>query len=94
MPLKKYKNVVVEGEEFAYYIALETQDAKSVYRSICKASKKYNTSIIPMYDPPIFSDYKQVYVLCFEDFYGDTGMSVMTSDTLMHMILNNIVVEY
>ena len=80
--LKKYYDI--ETNEI-YYVGA-TSDIKAWYKSM-----RRNGSLCPLFgEDPKFSEEKSVYALCIND---DGYFTVVNSDTMLYLIINNLVEE-
>ena len=84
--MKKYEGWFDNGRDIEYteYFVAHKDDIKAIYKSI---RRNEMTNLCPLFcDFPIFSEYKEVYVLCIEDGYFFT---VMNCDNFMRLMLNH-----
>lgn len=85
--MKKYTRI--NNNESIYFVG-ETNEIKSTYKSICRASEKYATSIFPLFSAARFSEFKSCYAL---EITCSDEMIVISSDVMLSLIINNEVVE-
>lgn len=84
--MKHYVQVKKEADwgkdKYLDYYVGETADIKALYKSIRR--NKW-TNLVPLFvESPKFSENKSVYALCIEN---DKYVSVVNSDTMLHMII-------
>lgn len=93
MKIKMYYSVNPETGALSFYYVGATSDIKTLYKAICRASRKGNTYMFPLFcDFPAFSPNKEIYALCV-DTENDWNVTVINSDTMLSLIVDGVVRE-
>lgn len=90
---KVYESVNPETGALSFYYVGHTSDIKALYKAICRASRKGNTFMFPLFcDFPVCSPSKEVYALRV-DTENYWAVTVVNSDTMLSMIVDGIAKE-
>lgn len=93
MRIKMYESVNQETGALSFYYVGKTADIKTLYKAICRAARKGNTYMFPLFsDFPAFNPNKEIYALCV-DTENDWNMTIINSDTMLSLIVDGVVRE-
>lgn len=91
--MKIYESINYETGALSFYYVGKTADIKALYKAICRASRKGNTYMFPLFcDFPVFNPNKEIYALCVDTEDG-WSVTVLNSDTMLALIVGGFVKE-